>query len=123
MSLVPFAVAAVALVAFAVVVLASDKGHKKPVPVAATSYAKDFQRLLDYARPPDQARIIVKGCIQGATMNRHLCTWIDGRGRCHGGVIVITPDGTVPETHGLVPLPAKNCTPIEALEWAGGRAS
>jgi hypothetical protein len=108
--------------AFATVLLAGAFTHaKKPVPPAQPGYAHTLQGILDAARPAGEARIIVKGCVTGATLNRHFCTWI-ANGECHAGMILDTPgEGTVPESHGKALVPPSKCYPVNVLHWLGSQ--
>lgn len=97
--------------------------HKaaKPVPVIDRVYTAALQGVLDAARPKGEARDFVRGCVTGATLNRHFCTWVY-RGKCFAGVIVETPgEGTVPETHGRALVPAARCTPAAVFHWLGSQ--
>lgn len=107
--------------AFLTVLLAGTFTHPKPVPPAEPSYARSLQSILDAARPKGEARIIVKGCVTGATLNRHFCAWI-ANGECHAGMILDTPgEGTVPESHGKADVPASRCSPVNVLHWLGSQ--
>lgn len=95
------------------------KAHKaQPVgPPLQPEYAKYFQTVIDYSRPPSyKHRLIVKDCRRGRYGNEHVCAWVNYRGECFLGFIVEDPgNGTVPAEVGRVPLTAAKCNSANAL--------